>query len=95
MARFEQRLVSCVYIRGIKKEFPYYSYPRIKGWDGIQILEEIPKGYLKKWYAVSEPKRFYRDFNSSIFHNVGQGRGYSKKEISSGVTREKDILKRW
>ena len=80
VARLEQSLISCVYIRGINKAYPYYSKPRIKGWDGIEVLEQIPAGYLKKWYAVTEPKKYYRDFNSSIFHNVGQGRGYSQKE---------------
>lgn len=79
VSRLEQSFISCVYIRGINKAYPYYSKPRISGWSGIDVLQEIPLGYLKKWYAVSEPKKYYRDFNSSIFHNVGQGRGYSNK----------------
>lgn len=76
MARLEQSLISCVYIRGVSKTYPYYAKPRIDGWGGIEVIDEIPVGYLKKWYAVPNPKKYYRDFNSSIFHNVGQGRGY-------------------
>ncbi len=66
-----------LFIRGIPKNLPYYSYPiPEKDWKQIELREDIPPGFIKKWHRIANNKLLYRDFNS-VFKNVGGPRGFS------------------
>ncbi len=63
-----------VFVRGIPKTYPYYAYPNPFQWEGIEIIDELPEGYIKKWHRISDYHTLYRDFNSA-FSRVGAPRG--------------------
>ncbi|SFM68582.1 hypothetical protein [Thermodesulforhabdus norvegica] len=63
-----------VFIRGVPKEYPYYAYPNPFQWDGIDLIDELPEGYIKKWHRIRDYHSLYRNFNSA-FSNVGAPRG--------------------
>jgi len=71
-----------IYVRGLPKELPYYSYPiPQQDWRAIEMIENkdaIPHHFVKKWHRTEHNKRLYRDFNSA-FTNVGGPRGKGKK----------------
>jgi len=73
------------YVRGVNKNYPYYSYPLPEKWNNIEILDVIPKGYIKKFHVAKDHKFLYRDFNSQ-FRNVGDSRPYDKPAESEGPT---------
>lgn len=78
LARLCHSKIRSVGIQHIPKEYPYYAYP-IPGnnpWDQVEMLDNIPVGYIKKWYRTAEPKKLYRNFNSA-FMNIGGSRGYN------------------
>ncbi len=74
LARTQWIIPQVVYIRGIPKEYPYYAYPNPCQWEGIDLVEELPEGYVKKWYRTRDYHRLYRNFNSA-FASVGAPRG--------------------
>ena len=63
-----------VFIRGIPKNLPYYAYPNPGRWSEIELIEEIPENYIKKWHRIPAHHTLYRNFNSA-FENVGAPRG--------------------
>ncbi|MBR4748292.1 MAG: hypothetical protein IK083_01795 [Abditibacteriota bacterium] len=79
LARMERKPVKVVYVSGVPEEYPYYSYPLVRGWDDVEIRDELPEGYIKKWHRIEDYKSLYRNFNSG-FVNVGGPRGHFSKE---------------
>ncbi len=67
-----------VFVRGLPREYPYYAYPNPYQWEGIDVMDELPEGYIKKWHRIRNYHSLYRDFNSA-FSNVGAPRGRFKK----------------
>ena len=66
--------IRVVLIDGVPPEYPYYAYPLYNGWDGVEVLNELPEeaeGYIKKWHRFPNNKDYYRNFNSGGFQNVG------------------------
>ncbi len=81
LARLEWVIPQVTYIRGVPREYPYYAFPRVQGWEDLDILEHNPdpQAYLKKCHRVRDNKKLYRDFQA-VFHNVGRSRsGLLKK----------------
>lgn len=74
LARHQWIIPQVVYARGIPKEYPYYAYPNPKQWDNIEVIDELPPGYIKKWHRIAHYHSLYRDFNSA-FSFVGSPRG--------------------
>jgi hypothetical protein len=72
-----------IYVRGLPKDLPYYSYPiPARDWRAIGMIENkdsIPHDFIKKWHRTEHNKQLYRNFNSS-FTNVGGPRGKGKKK---------------
>ena len=75
LARMEWVIPQVTYVRGIPKEYPYYAFPRLGGWEGLDLLADNPdpQRYLKKCHRVRHNKRLYRDFQA-VFQNVGRSR---------------------
>jgi hypothetical protein len=69
-----------IYIRGVPKKLSYYAYP-VPGdsWNKLDIRDNIPEGYIKKWHRTDNNKELFRDFNS-VFKNVGTSIGNPSKE---------------
>ena len=82
MAYLEWVIPQVVYVRGLPKSVPYYAYaiPE-RDWTKIELLEEIPKTYIKKWHRIEKNKTLYRNFNS-VFTNVGGPRGNPVKKVT-------------
>lgn len=78
LSRQEWVAPQVIFIRGIPKENPYYAYPIPRGWDGVEMRDDLPEGYIKKWHRIKNYKSLYRDFNSA-FTNVGGPRGHFSK----------------
>lgn len=74
MAYLEWVTPQVVFIRGVPKDLPYYAFPNPTQWHGIDLVESLPEGYLKKWHRIRDYKTLYRDFNSA-FEQVGAPRG--------------------
>jgi len=74
LARMERSPIQVVYVRDVPKQFPYYAFPLVNGWDDVEIVSELPEGYIKKWHRIKDYKSLYRNFNSG-FRNVGGPRG--------------------
>lgn len=74
LARMERSPIQVVYVRDVPKEFPYYAFPLVNGWNDVEIVSELPEGYIKKWHRIKDYKSLYRNFNSG-FRNVGGPRG--------------------
>ena len=75
LARMERSPIQVVYVRNVPKEHPYYAFPLVDGWNGVEIVQELPEGYIKKWHRIKNYKSLYRDFNTG-FQNVGGPRGH-------------------
>lgn len=75
LARMEWSPIQVVYIEGIPREFPYYAFPLVNGWNDIEIVTDLPESYIKKWHRIKNYKTLYRDFNTA-FQNVGGPRGH-------------------
>jgi hypothetical protein len=71
--------LNVVYVRGINKGYPYYAFPLPNGWKDVEIRDDIPSGYIKKFHVAKEHKRLYRWFNDE-FSNIGDSRPYSSGE---------------
>jgi hypothetical protein len=80
LARSEWVVPQVVYVRGIPKEFPYYAYPRPRGWEGLDLLADNPdkNRYLKKCHRIRHNKALYRNFQA-VFQNVGGSRSTPRK----------------
>lgn len=79
LAHVEWKIPQVVVIKNIPKEYPYYAYPLTDpDWNHIDLREDIPAGYVKKWHRIPDNKLLYRNFNSS-FKNVGGPRGNFSK----------------
>lgn len=79
MARLDHVIPQVVFVRGAPKELPYYAFPIPDGWDKVNIVEDLPEGFIKKWHRIRNYKSLYRNYNSA-FENVGGPRGHFKKE---------------
>jgi len=75
LARMERSPIQVVYVREVPKQYPYYAFPLVNGWGDVDIVSELPEGYIKKWHRIKDYKSLYRDFNSG-FQNVGGPRGH-------------------
>lgn len=75
LARLEWAIPQVVYVRGVPKAYPYYAYPRLQGWEALDLLAENPdpQTYLKKCHRRKDNKRLFRDFQA-VFNNVGRSR---------------------
>lgn len=79
MAKLQGVTPQVIYIRGVSKDLPYYAYPIRDGWDKVEIVQDLPPGFLKKWHRIEDYKSLYRNFNSA-FENVGGPRGFFTKD---------------
>lgn len=75
LARMERSHIQVAIINDIPEEYPYYAYPLVDGWSGVELRDDIPETYIKKWHRIKNYKTLYRDFNSGGFQNVGGPRG--------------------
>jgi len=74
LARMERSPIQVVFAAGLPSQCPYYAFPLVRGWDDVEIVQDLPEGYIKKWHRIRNYKTLYRDFNSG-FENVGGPRG--------------------
>lgn len=75
LARMERSPIQVVFVRNVPEQYPYYAFPLVDGWSGVEIVQDLPDGYIKKWHRIREYKTLYRDFNTA-FQNVGGPRGH-------------------
>lgn len=75
LARMERSPIQVVYVENVPKQYPYYAFPLVNGWNDVEIVSDLPEGYIKKWHRIKNYKSLYRDFNSG-FQNVGGPRGH-------------------
>ena len=75
LARMERSPIQVVYARNVPQQFPYYAFPLVNGWNDVEIVSDLPSGYIKKWHRIENYKSLYRDFNTG-FQNVGGPRGH-------------------
>jgi len=75
LARMERTPVQVVFVRNVPREYPYYAFPLVNGWNDVEIVQDLPPGYVKKWHRIKNYKTLYRDFNTG-FRNVGGPRGH-------------------
>ena len=75
LARMERSPIQVVYVRNVPHQYPYYAFPLADGWNDVEIVSELPEGYIKKWHRIEDYKSLYRNFNSA-FTNVGGPRGH-------------------
>ena len=79
VAYLEWVLPQVVFVRGIPKHLPYYAFPiPEKDWTKIEVRDDIPDNFIKKWHRIRRNKKLYRNFNSA-FMNVGGPRGNPTK----------------
>jgi hypothetical protein len=80
MAYLEWVIPQVVYVRGLPKNVPYYAFaiPE-RDWTKIELRDDIPTTYIKKWHRIERNKTLYRNFNS-VFTNVGGPRGNPVKK---------------
>ena len=71
-------LITVAYVRGIHWGYPYYAYPLPNGWGDVEVRDNIPEGYIKKFHVAKDHKALYRNFNSQ-FENIGDSRPYDQK----------------
>ena len=74
LARMERAPIQVLYVKNVPTEYPYYAFPLVNGWNDVEIVEDLPEGYIKKWHRIKKYKSLYRDFNTG-FQNVGGPRG--------------------
>ena len=75
LARMERSPIQIVYASNVPKQYPYYAFPLVNGWDDVTIVDDLPEGFIKKWHRIKNYKTLYRDFNTG-FQNVGGPRGH-------------------
>ena len=74
LARMERTPIQVIYVEDVPEQYPYYAFPLVNGWNDVEIVSELPHGYIKKWHRIKDYKSLYRNFNSG-FTNVGGPRG--------------------
>lgn len=79
LAYLEWTTPQVIFVRGIPKDLPYYAFPSPTQWQGIELVDELPEGYIKKWHRIPDYHSLYRNFNSA-FEHVGAPRGRFSKE---------------
>lgn len=77
MARMQGRKIKVIHINGVPSEYPYYAYPLPRRWADVEIINDLTKGYVKKFYRIEDPYSLYRDFDLA-FDNVGGPRPVGK-----------------
>ena len=70
-----QMPIRAALVRGINKNYPYYAFPLPEKWNNVEMIDVIPKDYVKKFHVAKDHKFLYRNFNS-VFSNVGDSRPY-------------------
>jgi len=70
--------LNVVYVRGINRHHPYYSFINPRGWDDVELINELTPNYIKKFHVSKNYKSLYRNFNSA-FQNVGDSRPVQNK----------------
>lgn len=78
LAYLEWVVPQVVLVRGVPEDLPYYAFPMPEQWKGVQVVRDLPPGYIKKWHRIRDHHSLYRNFNSA-FDNVGAPRGYFTK----------------
>lgn len=64
------RKINIIHVRNVPKEYPYYAYPFVGGWDNIITFDELPDNFEKKDYRNPEGyKQLFRMFND-VFPGV-------------------------
>ncbi|MDM8548693.1 hypothetical protein QUF72_01395 [Desulfobacterales bacterium HSG2] len=75
VAYLEWVIPQVIFVRGLPKHLPYYAFPiPEKDWTKIEVRDDIPVNFIKKWHRTRQNKKLYRNFNSA-FMNVGGPRG--------------------
>jgi len=64
LARIEKKPIEVIFIRGVSRNFPYYAYPVIGGWESVKAVDELTPGTIKKWHRIQDNKKLYRNFDS-------------------------------
>ncbi|QTA84734.1 hypothetical protein [Desulfonema magnum] len=78
-AYLEWVIPQVIFVRGLPKHLPYYAFPiPEKDWTKIELRDDIPAHFIKKWHRTERNKELYRNFNSA-FMNVGGPRGNPEK----------------
>lgn len=75
LARMERCPIQVIYVHDVPCQYPYYAFPLVNGWNDVEIKQDLPEGYVKKWHRIKNYKSLYRNFNSA-FENVGGPRGH-------------------
>jgi hypothetical protein len=83
--------INVAYVRGSNKSYPYYAYPLPNGWADVELREDIPEGYVKKFHVAKDHKALYRNFNSE-FENIGDSRPYGDKPKDTGDLSLADLV---
>jgi hypothetical protein len=61
------RKINIVLARAVPREYPYYAYALQNGWTGVEELDGLPDGYVKKAYRDKDNyKALFRDFNEVL-----------------------------
>ncbi len=95
LARMERKPVQVIYADLDSARYPYYAYPLVNSWKDVEIRQDLPEGYIKKWHRIENYKSLYRDFNTG-FVNVGGPRGHFSKEepkTSAGAGKPGDRIR--
>ena len=73
LARQMGTLLTVAYVRGVHFGYLYYAYPLPRGWEDVEIRDDIPQNYIKKFHSLKDHKSRFRDYNSQ-FENIGESR---------------------
>lgn len=73
LARIERKPIEVIFVRGVPKEYPYYAYPVIGGWDSVKPVDELTPKTIKKWHRIQDNKKLYRNLDS-VFSNCSKPR---------------------
>lgn len=69
-----KKTLHIILVRHVPTQWPYYAYARTEGWQGVEVLTELPDTYIKKRYRDPENhKALFRDFNG-IFPGIQKQR---------------------
>jgi hypothetical protein len=70
-ARRAGRPITVVYVAGVPDDTPYYAYPNPDGWAGVDEVDAIDDGLVKKNYRLEPHRSLYRDFNTAFRNATG------------------------
>ena len=66
--------INVILVDNIPKEYPYYAYPLDNKWKDVDVISEIPRGYVKKRYRNPvNPYDLFRNFNE-VFEGIQKSR---------------------